>query len=285
MRLGSRSAGGRHGGTRTAQALGRLRAAVAVALALAAGCGGEDQRSDPASRAPEPSAAAAEASRALEEAGTFSFDSTYLRIRSDRPDEPEEYASSEGAVDLRDDRGRMDFRLELEGLEGEEPVFAERMMLEWDAERLAARIGGNARSATRDEARESYGLLGRLPDEPAGLVSLLEHVDGDERIGTADVGGEETTGYRFDVDEAAAGRVGVPAEVAPALEAGSEGMELTLEAWLGSDSLPRRLVYVLELEPLRGGDGRQVLPARTIRVIYDLSGFGEDVDVDLSDAP
>jgi hypothetical protein len=53
-------------------------------------------------------------------------------------------------------------------------------------------------------------------------------------------------------------------------------MELRLEAWIGKDGLPHRLDYVVLLDPVRH-DGKLVLPARSIRVTYELRAFGENV--------
>ena len=50
------------------------------------------------------------------------------------------------------------------------------------------------------------------------------------------------------------------------------------ETWIGADGLPHRLDYVVRLEPVRNA-GKLVLPARTIRVTYALSAFGEPVEV------
>ena len=135
--------------------------------------------------------------------------------------------------------------------------------LRWDRATLEAEIGGAARRLSRDQARESGGLIGRLPDEPEALATLLElgtraRTLGDRRIG-------------FEVDARKAGRFGAPAELAPAAAAGSLGAHLPLEVVIGGDGAPRRISYRIEQAPT------PVLPARTIVVTYELADLGEPV--------
>jgi hypothetical protein len=82
--------------------------------------------------------------------------------------------------------------------------------------------------------------------------------------------------YAFEIDAREGGRRGFPAELSGAFAQGVGGMELRLEAWIGKDGLPHRLDYVVLLDPVRH-DGKLVLPARSIRVTYELSAFGENV--------
>lgn len=256
--------------------VGRLAAAAALVVLLA-GCGADDAPDEEVGvRSPEDAAAAAH--EALEASETFGFTATYVRTRADAVDEPEEYASSEGAVDLIDDRGRIVLQLSLEGVDA--PELTEPIELQWDAENLAAHGGEEVRSVARAEARETGGLVGRLPDEPAGLATLLTVAREPEEIGTETIDGRETTGYRFAVDRRAAGQAGVPAELSLALEQGNPGVRLVLEAWLDEAALPRRLAYVVELDPVTEEEtGREVLPARTITATYDLADFGAPVEV------
>jgi hypothetical protein len=258
--------------------VGRLAAAAALALLLAA-CGGEDAPDEQIGiRSPEDAAGAAH--EALEASETFGFTATYVRTGADDTGEPEEYASSEGAVDLTDDRGRL--VLQLIGVEefDDPPEVTEPIELHWDAENLAAHGGEEVRSVPRAEARETGGLIGRIPDEPAGLATLLTVAREPEEIGSETVDGRETTRYRFAVDRRAAGQVGVPAELSLALAQGNPGVRLILEAWLDEAALPRRLAYVVEMDPLTDEEsGRELLPARTVTATYDLGDFGAPVEV------
>ncbi|MBA2332571.1 MAG: hypothetical protein H0V94_07280 [Actinobacteria bacterium] len=85
--------------------------------------------------------------------------------------------------------------------------------------------------------------------------------------------------YAFELDSRAAGRRGFPAELSEAFARGNGDPKLELEAWIQDDGLPRRLDYVVQLAPVRT-DGKLVLPARTVRVSYELSEFGEPADQD-----
>lgn len=145
--------------------------------------------------------------------------------------------------------------------------------MRWDAETIA--LGGDGRSQRleRARARESSGLLGRYPDEVDALDDLLADALRPRLLGNED--GE--VHYAFAIDARDAGRRGVPAELSGAFEQALHGPELELEAWIGADGLPRRLDYIVRLEPVRSG-GEVVLPARTVRVSYELDEFGESVE-------
>jgi hypothetical protein len=246
---------------------------------LLGGCGGDGE---PGAEGSPPTAehAASAASRALEEAGSFRFESTLVRERADAADEGEEYATSAGVVHPGDDRGEMELVLEIPELADAEAAFGEPIGLRWDEHTVEIRLGEETRRVERGDAREDGGLLGRFPDEPGGLVTLLTIARDAEEIGRETIGGRETTGYRFAVDRRAAGQAGVPVELSRALEEGQPDIRLALEAWLDADALPRRLAYVVDIDPVLDEEsGRELLPARTIRGTYDLSDFGVAVDV------
>ena len=154
--------------------------------------------------------------------------------------------------------------------------FEEPVGLVWDADELRVELGGRERRMSRERAREDGGLLGRFPDEPPGLVELLSAAGEATGLGSGSVGDRETTGYRLPVELRAAGRAGVPVELSRAFAAGTGARSFALEVWLDEDSLPRRLAYVVQLDPVRAR-GRLVLPDRTVRVTYELSAFGEPV--------
>ena len=240
--------------------MGYRGAALAAALALA-GCSGAGEDAVPEG---PPGEVLARAADRLREESTFSFESDHVRTRADRPGEPETYAEVDGAIDLARGRGRATVELDL-GLPsgGSESGLEDPIALRWDRATLEAEIGGAARRLSRDQARESGGLIGRLPDEPEALATLLElgtraRMLGDRRIG-------------FEVDARKAGRFGAPAELAPAAAAGSLGAHLPLEVVIGGDGAPRRISYRIEQEPT------PVLPARTIVVTYELADLGEPV--------
>jgi hypothetical protein len=258
-------------GRRRRARLGAVAALGAALAALLGGCGATPANDVGPPETPEDAASAAHA--ALEAAGTFAFEATYVRTRADALDQPEEYGSSEGAVDLDEDAGRMHLRL-IDIADLRDPI-----ELRWDAEALFANIGGEARSVTRADAREDAGLIGRFPDEPAGLVALLTLARDPEEIGHAAIGGRDTTGYRFAVDRRAAGQVGVPVELSRALDAGNPEVRLTLEAWLDAGGVARRLAYVVHLAALHDDADRVILPARIVRATYDLRDFGAPVEV------
>jgi hypothetical protein len=76
--------------------------------------------------------------------------------------------TTDGAVDLSADRGRMNVSLaEIGSDELEQPS-----EIAWKRNEFVVRIDDELRRRDREEARESGGLLGRMPDEPAGLVAL-----------------------------------------------------------------------------------------------------------------
>ena len=138
-------------------------AALAAALALA-GCSGSGEDAAPRGSPGELLAGAADR---LREESTFSFESEHVRTRADRPGEPETYAEVDGAIDLNRGRGRATVELDL-GLPSaeSEPGLDDPIALRWNRSTLEAEIGGAARRVSRSDARESGGLIGRLPDEP-----------------------------------------------------------------------------------------------------------------------
>src|SRR5687768_12271621 len=99
-----RSRGSR--GRRTGATHVRLTAALAV---LAAGCGG-DGGSGPALPA-DPGRALAQSAAKLREAGTFTFEASFTRVKVTTPDDVEEYATAKGTLDLAADEGRAELHL------------------------------------------------------------------------------------------------------------------------------------------------------------------------------
>ena len=148
----------------------------------------------------------------------------------------------------------------------------EPVQLQWDEDSVTVRAAGRSQRFERARARERGGLLGRYPDEVDALDDLLADALRPRLLGDED--GQAR--YGFEIDSREGGRRGFPAELSRAFAQGVRGMELQLEAWIGEDGLPHRLDYIVLLDPVQG-DGALVLPARTVRVMYELSGFGEPV--------
>jgi hypothetical protein len=123
------------------------------------------------------------------------------------------------------------------------------------------------------------GLIGRLPDEPLGVLELLGHAEGMRRVGDERVGDVGTIHFAGYVDPRRAGDGTVPAEFGLGLEQLLTERRLPLDVWLDADGLPRRIQYVFRLKPLRSED-TPVLPARSILGVYELSDFGDPVEVD-----
>ena len=250
-------------------------AAAAAAGAVLAGCtaGSEgDSAGDATSGATTlaPAELLAQAERRLREQASFSFTTESVRTRSDRPDDPERYATAEGEVNLSHGTGNLVLRLDLG-----QPTDADGPYeVRWTRETFVAILGGERREATRAQARRSAGLLGRLPDEPEALVGLLRAGRAARVVGTEELDGEDVTRVAFVVGMRAAGREGVPAEVAPGAAAGMFGDELPMEAWVAPDGLPRRIAYELRQGEQRAEDGTVVLPRRTVRVTYDVDADG-----------
>jgi hypothetical protein len=206
---------------------------------------------------------------------TFAFTATYTRELPDRS--PETYLTLTGAVDVRGS-GRMEADLSALFAGSPEPVdeLEEPFRLRWTPERLTAVVDGREQSRERADARVGSGLIGRLPDEPLGVLDLLGHAEGMRRVGDERVGDVATTRFAGHVDPRRAGGGTVPAEFGLGLEQLLAEPRLPLDVWLDADGLPRRIEYVFRLKPLESED-TPVLPARSIRGVYELSGFGEPV--------
>ncbi|MBA2297032.1 MAG: hypothetical protein H0W14_03220 [Actinobacteria bacterium] len=238
---------------------------------LAGGCGGKSGNAQPAVT---PAEAIQRAAVRLSEEGTFRFDASFTRVQDAEPDEVEEYATAEGVVDLTAGKARASFELAplFPGRENPAPL-DDPVELRWGDESITVVADGRSQRLDRSQARESGGLLGRYPDEVDALDDLLADALRPRLLGNDD--GEAH--YSFTIDSRAAGRRGFPAELSDAFAQSKGGPKLELETWIGSDGLPHRLDYVIRLEPVRN-DGKLILPARTVRVTYVLSEFGEPVD-------
>jgi hypothetical protein len=243
-----------------------------LCAALLAGCGGGGSGDAP-TLAP---AAVHEVPVRVREAGTFAFEAAYVR---ELPGEPHDrYLQLEGGADVAADAGwlRAELAALLAGLP-EADTFEEPIELRWTRSELRARIDGHERSLPRAQARESGGLIGRLPDEPRALVELLAEAENVRRVETEVIGDRPTVRFACVVDARRAGAAGAPAELTEAFEQEVHGPTLPLDVWLDGNGLPRRIEYVVRLDPLVTR-GRQILPERVVRATYDLDDFGEPVE-------
>ena len=117
---------GRSCGNRGRRA-GAALVGLTAALALASGCGGEDEPA--ASTLPaDPATALTQSAAKLRQQGTFTFEASFTRVKAAAPDDVEEYATAEGAINLPAGEGRAELELANifpEGMEnplGDEPV-------------------------------------------------------------------------------------------------------------------------------------------------------------------
>ena len=134
-------------------------------------------------------------------------------------------------------------------------------------------LSGQTRTISRARAQADTALVPRYPDEVESLDDVLAKPLA-PRLLDRDGG---TAHYAFAYDAKAAGRLGIPAELNAAFEQALYGPRLELEAWIEDDGLPHKLSYAIHLKPARGGFNLK-LPARTVRVTYELDDFGDEFE-------
>jgi hypothetical protein len=133
----------------------------------------------------------------------------------------------------------------------------------WTPDDLFVRIAGDTADAwesrTRQEGRVSGGLIGRLPDEPLGLLMLLAESDPDQAVALqpADLAGDTAQRWTVTVPIETSASNGVPAQIpdAAAIRRQYGVSELDIETWLVAGEL-RRLRYAFHREtaPYGGPD-------------------------------
>lgn len=219
----------------------------------------------------DPGRALAHSASALREEGTFTFEASFTRVLATTPDEVEEYATATGALDLSAGAGRAELDLTQLLPGGLETPLSRPVQLRWAGTSLTIAVEGRTQTLRRVRARSDAGLIGRYPDEVESLDDLLAHPSRARLLERKD----GTAHYAFAYGAGAAGRLGVPAELSDAFKQALYGPRLELEAWIEDDGLPHRISYAVQLKPARSA-GKLVLPARTIRVTYELDGFGEE---------
>jgi len=238
----------------------RLIAAAALALGLAlAGCGGDDGEDVGAS----PSEILSEAATALDAQSTLAFSFEYVRTRADRSDEHERYGAGKGALDLAAGRGRLRFQLDLGLPSTASPTVDEPFEVRWDERSVEIGLHGEPRRLTRERARRS--------DDRAPGARPRRTARAERRAGRGSGGRSRLRGRRR-----RRGAPRGPAELTGAATSGLIGERLEVEAWINEERLTRRILVTIALEPVRSG-GKLVLPARTVRVTYDLGSYGEPV--------
>jgi hypothetical protein len=242
-------------------------------LALASGCGGEDEQAAPPLPA-DAATALTQSAADLRQQGTFTFEASFTRVKATAPDDVEEYATAEGAIDLREGAGRAQLALANIFPEGvENPLGDEPVRYRWSDASLTITLSGQTRTISRARAQADTALVPRYPDEVESLDDVLAKPI-DARLLDRD---GSTAHYAFAYDAKAAGRRGIPAELNAAFEQALYGPRLELEAWIEDDGLPHKLSYAIHLKPARAGFNLK-LPARTVRVTYELDDFGNEFD-------
>lgn len=136
-------------------------------------------------------------------------------------------------------------------------------------------------SMSADELAEISGIDPRAAggQDPTQAFEALSAVsDGVETVGEEQIGGVDTTHYRFTADVSGlfdqaveSGTLGGPA--AEAVE-GFQG-DTVMDAWIDGDGLIRRLTYELSMDPAMAGPD---LPS-TFRYELTFSDYGASVDV------
>jgi hypothetical protein len=249
-----------------------VRVGILLAVtALAAGCSGGGSEEAPALSP----AAVRDVPPRVREAGTFAFGAAYTREVEGRA--PERYLGHRGAVDVVAGTGalQVDLSAVFAGLPSAER-YEQPVELEWTPTELRVLIAAEQQSMPRAQGRASAGLLGRLPDEPEALVELLEEAEDTRQVGVERIRGGTTVRFTCTVRARTAAAAGAPVELTGAFAEERHGPTLPLDVWLDEEGLPRRIEYVVRLEPVVS-QGKQILPRRLVRGTYELSDFGEPI--------
>jgi hypothetical protein len=188
-------------------------------------------------------------------------------IREKRPVDPvETLLTGSGRVEPARDRGHI--RYDLSGLVAHpspSPSAGTPEVVEiiWTPDDVAVRIAGVAhgdwQSRVRDEARVRSGLIGRLPDEVSGLLTLVAGSPPDRtvRLEAAELDGSPAERWMVAVPVEVAAGAGVPADVpdADGIRRAYGIEEIEIEVWLVDGSLRRlRLEFRREKAPYGGPD-------------------------------
>jgi hypothetical protein len=144
--------------------------------------------------------------------------------------------------------------------------------------RLARDTNGKYETQTRARARETGGIVGRLPDEVLGLATLVAQSQASQvhPLEPAQLGGFDADRWSITVPVEAAAAAGVPGYLpdAEAIRRQYGRSDIDVEVWL-IDGVLRRLRYELarELAPYGG-------PDRTTTT-YDWLNAADDVEIEV----
>ena len=142
------------------------------------------------------------------------------------------------------------------------------MSLAWTADELTFFLGDEEVSGPRDEV--DSGLMGQIPDEPAGLFDVVAAAKDVTVVGSEDVDGIATTHLRGSASarEAVDAGLGTQAQLSIA-----QLPDLPVEVWVDGEGRPARIRYTVELPSLQ--EGR----TRTMVTTYDYRDWGQPVDL------
>jgi hypothetical protein len=257
----------------------RRAASVLLLLPLLAACGGTgpDVTRPAAAEQPaaDPATVLAGVPAAARAAGTVSYESVTEGARDGEPTEVQGRLS--GVLDLATDAGTGDLHLpDLADLAAEAEAAGEGddtlcaladLSLSWTATDLTAVVAGERHTAPRGTG--DHGIIGRVPDEPAGLLDAVAAATDVVAAGEEDLDGVPTTRYTATVEPQAAVDAGLGTQGQLSI---AELPSLPVEVWVDADGRPARIRYEAEVPSLQGS-------TRTMTTTYDYRGWGEPVDV------
>ena len=261
----------------------RRAAPVLLLLPLLAACGqtapGPDvaQPAEAAAAQPvaDPAAVLAGIPEAARAAGTVSYDSVTEGARDGEPTEVQGRLS--GALDLATDAGTGELQLPaLADLAAEAEAAGESddglsaladLSLSWTATDLTAVVDGERHTAPRGSG--DNGIVGRVPNEPAGLLDVVGAATDVVVAGQEEVDGVPTTRFTGTVDPQAAVDAGLGTQGQLSI---AELPSLPVEVWVDGDGRPARIRFEADVPSLQGR-------TRTMTTTYDYRGWGEPVDV------
>jgi hypothetical protein len=144
--------------------------------------------------------------------------------------------------------------------------------------RLARDAAGKYETQTREHARETGGLVGRLPDEVLGLATLVAQSQPSEArpLEPAQLAGFPAERWTIAVPVEAAAAAGVPGYLpdAAAIRSQYGKSEIDIEVWLIGGVL-RRLQYELARDQAPYGG-----PDRTTTT-YDWLNAADDIEIEV----
>ena len=128
-------------------------------------------------------------------------------------------------------------------------------------------------------AGDSLGL-GAGTNNPTSVVEMLRGSSGDvEELGTEEIRGVETTGFRAEIDIAQALEE-MPDDVRSTVEGqlGDVSGTFPVEVWIDGDGLPRRVS--MDMSELMG----QMVEGGSVAAVMDFFDYGADIEIEEPDA-